>query len=189
MGLFAISRELSFRICNYGKPGASSLKAREAEWLLGRKKEVGGGEKKGSWGRGGSGVNRESGLFIGWVFFPLVAGVRAPRSGLLELLNWSFCVLALFSKPRMYISTTWEQPSLWDVTTKGGGSPVSQSLGRSGTKFPSEHLTQPPLIKVPSLLSPVFPYTFPPAQCFKILSSFVSWKLCSISLPSCDNFG
>ena len=41
MGLFGISRELQFRICNYGKPCASLHTVGKGECFIGRKRELG----------------------------------------------------------------------------------------------------------------------------------------------------
>lgn len=104
MGLFAISRELSFRICNYGKPGASSLKAREAEWLLGRKKGSWGGEKKGSWGRGGRGVNRESRAFHWLSLLPSCSRCESSQVWSLGTIKLKFlCISIIFKTKNVYL--------------------------------------------------------------------------------------
>ena len=78
MGLFGISKELQFGVCNHGKPCPSPCKARERECFYTGEKEVGEGYSKQSpW------------LFIGWVlvrkedsFFFLLGSGRTPPSDL-----------------------------------------------------------------------------------------------------------
>ena len=93
MGLFGISRELQFRVCNHGEPHASPHVARE-----------GGG--KGSWE---AVINKES-LCFNWLsscqdwedsfFFLLgsaiVAGCGSSLSDLPAPFNWGFCLLIFY---------------------------------------------------------------------------------------------
>ena len=92
MGLFRISRELQFGVCNYGEPRAGSHLSREGEYFYRR--------GKGSW----EGYKNRKSVAFHWLnpcqkrraFLSLV-GVcyhhRAWELPVSQLINWNFCLL------------------------------------------------------------------------------------------------
>ena len=89
MGLFGISRELQFRVCNHGKPCANPCKAREGDHFYRREKKVGRAivnRVRGfSWAE--FLLEKES-FFFCWAM-QLSQGVRAPPSGSPNLIEVS----------------------------------------------------------------------------------------------------
>lgn len=94
MGLFKISRELQFEVCNYGKPHASPRTVRE-ECFHGEEKEFEEGYSKQtahglSLAESCPGRKRLLSSSCGALLSS--QGVRAPPSGLLILFHWHFSV-------------------------------------------------------------------------------------------------
>ena len=120
MGLFGISRELQFRVCNQGESCASSPRAREG-YLYSGEKEV-----------GRVTVNRVHGfswlspcrarrgvLLLSVRLCYYFKGMTALPSGLPILCNWGFCLLIVYafhlvpnwsSSPREIQALTHHQP-------------------------------------------------------------------------------